>query len=295
MRLLCLFFILIVSTSNSNSQTLVEAVPVSTECESLKVLSWNIYMLPRFARVSGKRKRAKAIAKLLNESKYDIVVFQEAFLKAARRILWHDLKNNYPYRIGPANKKPASYKTNSGIWMLSRIALTELGTVQYSQCEGPDCWARKGALLAEGKFNESPFQILGTHLEAGGPDEIKIKQYQEMEALLAGNRKEGIPQIICGDMNTKKDGDEKYSIMLSTLGCEDGPLEGDFPFTADGQRNDMNGGGPSNQKIIDYIFYRSNGVKCRLIRRCVPELRAQWHNRHKDLSDHFPVLLEICW
>ena len=76
----------------------------------------------------------------------------------------------------------------------------------------------------------------------------------------------------------------------------DGEMEpGKFQFTADGIQNDMNRGGPKNLKVIDYVLYRENGKPYSKIRRCIPEIRNQWHEKHKDLSDHFPVSAEIWW
>ncbi len=48
-----------------------------------KILSYNIYMLPGFG--SGQGKRARAIAKYILEQDYDLVLFQEAWVKRQRR------------------------------------------------------------------------------------------------------------------------------------------------------------------------------------------------------------------
>ena len=270
---------------------------VTSERKGLKILSWNIYMLPRFARPSGKRRRAHAIVNELKKDNYDIIVFQEAFLAASRRIIRKGLKTEYPHRLGPANKHGISYKTSSGVWMLSKIPLKQLGEVDFSLCEGADCWARKGALLAEGEWEGIPFQILGTHIEAGGPDSIHFSQFNEIEELLMYYNTDGVPQLICGDLNTRQTpGEGMYPVMINTFQCMDGEFEaGKFQFTADGIQNDMNHGGPKNLKIIDYVLYRANGLAYSKIRRCIPEIRNQWHKDHKDLSDHFPVSAEIWW
>ena len=59
----------------------------ASETKPLRILSWNIYMLPKFVQNTGKRIRAQVIAEELKASEYQVLVFQEAFLSAARRII----------------------------------------------------------------------------------------------------------------------------------------------------------------------------------------------------------------
>jgi len=63
----------------------------------LKILSWNIYMLPHCSLINGNTRRAKAIAENLSGSEYDIIVFQEAFDYRARKIIRNILNKKYPY------------------------------------------------------------------------------------------------------------------------------------------------------------------------------------------------------
>jgi hypothetical protein len=53
---------------------------------ALKILSWNIYMLPYLSLFNDNAKRAKAIAERLNGSDAHILVFQEAFSSKCRNI-----------------------------------------------------------------------------------------------------------------------------------------------------------------------------------------------------------------
>ena len=260
----------------------------------LKILSWNIYMLPPLAKFTGKQRRARKIGDLLKDSDFDIFVFQEAFHGAARRKIWRRLKDNFPHRLGPANKRWYSFRTNSGIWMVSRIPLTEIGTIDFKECDGIDCWSRKGALLAEGQFQGQTFQILGTHLEAGGSKELKEGQYRELNELLSAHRKENIPQVICGDFNTHRKDSARYDLMLEILGAANAPFDGEQQFTSDGALNDIKIGQGKEKKrgLIDYIFYRSNGIDAQ-IKRYVRMPRSQWSRKYRDLADHFAVEAQI--
>lgn len=124
-----LFALLIAHCSNliAQEQTL-NSTPseLSAVSGTLKVLSYNIHMLPPLAKFTGKQRRAKRIGDILKDSDFDIVVFQEAFHAAARRKIKHRMKANYPHILGPANRRWYSLKTNSGIWILSKIPLTQV-------------------------------------------------------------------------------------------------------------------------------------------------------------------------
>ena len=290
-----LFLLITVTLLHGIVPSTLQARPPEPSKKYLKVLSWNIYMLPPLARITGKRQRAEKIGEILRDSEYDVLVFQEAFHPAARRLIRQELNDVFPHQIGPANRK-FSIKTNSGIWILSRYPMKELGVIDYEECVGfDDCFARKGALLVELEYQGQPVQILGTHLQAGGPHIVRHSQYREMRELLDRYARAGVPQLVCGDMNTNQVDAENYSIMMETLDANDGPLTGELQFTADGVRNDLCGGGSRNRKVIDYIFVRNKGVRVDSVRRWIPIIRKRWSAQHADLSDHNPVAIEIGW
>ena len=60
--------------------------------DSLKILSWNIQMLPRGVKGNNKAKRARIIAEELKQRHYDVIVFQELFYQRSRAILLKQLK-----------------------------------------------------------------------------------------------------------------------------------------------------------------------------------------------------------
>ena len=289
--LLFCFFKVGAQTMNTTASELTgdTATPV------LKVLSYNIHMLPPLAKFTGKQRRAKRIGDLFKDSDFDIIVFQEAFHGAARRKIWRRMKENFPHQLGPANRRWYSLKTNSGIWIVSKLPLTQLAELDFDYCEGIDCWSRKGALLAEGEFGGQKFHILGTHLEAGGEREMKVTQYRQLAELFKQHRKEGVPQIAAGDFNTKKFQDTTwYNQLIGILGMEDGPILSEQKFSSDSYINDIKiqRGDKKKQGVIDYIFYGGNGVNA-TIDRYVRMPRWQWSKHRKDLSDHFAVEAQI--
>ena len=133
--------------------------PVSeSSTQKLKILSWNIYMLPGFlAKLNGKR--AGRIGELLATSEYDVVVFQEAFCPWARPKIRKKLESEFTYQAGPANRKLFSIKTNSGLWIVSKYPILSHHAIVFKNKHGIDALSRKGALLIELNVNGKGIQV----------------------------------------------------------------------------------------------------------------------------------------
>jgi endonuclease/exonuclease/phosphatase family metal-dependent hydrolase len=276
-------------THFSASQAVQDASP-----QKLKLLSWNIFMLPGgFTHLNGRR--ADAIGHVLASSDYDIVVFQEAFCPLARRKIRRLLESRFPYQAGPANRKLFSLKTNSGLWIFSRYPILSHQSIVFKNRQGLDALSRKGALLVEVDINGKSVQIAGTHLQNSGGPWIRHAQCVEFyERLLKPNRKGGIPQIICGDFNINKNSsDTSYHFMLASLDATDCDLGGEIHCTYDRPGNDLQVEKGSGRDLIDYILFRENGSWIDSTRSQVKVIRKRWHSRHEDLSDHYAMEAQI--
>jgi len=257
---------------------------------NLKILSWNIYMLPKIAPAKGKLERAQAIVDEIRKSDFDMIVFQEAFLKDARQLIQNGLKDKYPYAYGPANTG-GFIRFHSGLWVVSKIKMDLLDTVVFKNCARNDCFARKGAMLLEGTWNGKRFQVLGTHLQADGFNKIREKQMDQIYLeLLAEYKKEGVPQILCGDMNTESEMKEHYCSMLECLDAQDGDISSIEKCSYDGENNPLAQSFGVNKKTnYDYILVRNNGVKMKSMKRLVSVMKKG----KKFLSDHYGVVCEL--
>lgn len=256
----------------------------------LKILSWNIYMLPAAANLSksitksNKKERVEQIAELMNASEYQIIVFQEAFHIPSRKKLAKNLEEKFPYQYGPLNK--GFIKTNSGIFIVSKIPLKQLDKIQYKDCNSSDCLARKGAGIFEGEINGKKFQILATHLNSTKEQEIRELQYAQLYTeLLKPYEKEGVIQIICGDLNTRQTQLEAYQSMLKKLDATDIKTSGKRKHTT-----------VSDKVIIDYILLRKNNAVVEIIDKKIRKFIAKTEVIDKlqgTLSDHLAVELFI--
>jgi len=259
----------------------------------LKILSWNIYMLPYISLFNNNDQRAKKIADKLNDSDYQIIVFQEAFSSKCRSVLAKNLLDKYPYQYGPANKNTLPFRTNSGLWIVSKIPLTKLDEFQFSICKGFDAVARKGAVLFEGKFRGAKFQLLATHLQADHSHVLRNKQCVEIkEHLLNPYFREDTPQFICGDFNIDMDDTCNYRQMLQTLDAKNGELSGNIKVTYDELNNNLAYNANGKRRIIDYVLVRNGGL-IENIERKVQTFFSNIGGNESDLSDHYAMEFSV--
>ena len=273
--------------------------------DSVRILSWNIQMLPAIVNNNGKAKRAKVIVEQLKTHHYDVVVFQELFKKRSRRIITKGLAMEFPYHTQVLNKKSIALKTNGGVMLFSRYPINEVHEIRYTNRTGFDRLSRKGALLAEMNVHGKTIQVVGTHLQAFGSTEIMYSQYNQLHnELLKPHTKPDVPQFICGDFNTIKSIPAvlpagitqeivnrlpRYPVMLQTLDVEDYDLLGNQQYTMDRPYNDLCKKRKEYRLLLDYVLVRSTNDISYSVSRRVKIMRHPWHKNHQDLSDHFAV------
>ena len=99
----------------------------------LKILSWNIKMLPApYGWFLKPYKRAENIIQSLKESdEYDIIFFQEAFSGSIRNKIYKTIQNIYPYQIEPIERK-VFFKNNSGLWAISRFPISLIDEISFT-------------------------------------------------------------------------------------------------------------------------------------------------------------------
>ena len=263
----------------------------------LHILSWNIKMLPRQYNIVIKHhplKRIKLISEQILSDSIDIVCFQELFDTKVNKRMKAELSKQFPYVVGPANEARSIFRLSSGVIFFSRYPIRKLETVEFSDCQEEDCVARKGALLIEAEVDGKKIQLLGTHMNAAGGEDVKIKQLVQIRTLIEKHSKSGIPQLICGDFNIKKTNGKLYQMMLDFFKANDGPILGAFQHTFDPKNNDMCAKEKEEPQLIDFIFFRSN--ETREAKESSRELRCyrkDWSKKNKDLSNHFALLMEV--
>jgi endonuclease/exonuclease/phosphatase family metal-dependent hydrolase len=181
----------------------LSAFATSASASDIKVLTWNVYMLPWPIKDSMQKERSKAIAASLSQTDYDIMFFQEAFSKGFRRTMLKQVSKAYPYSTYLGADGKLKHVFGSGLLIMSRRPFRILDHVYYKTCSGSDCFAAKGSILIETQLeNGRTVQFATTHLQSIIPQGAKrMVQLAQVKGMLSAHKKHGIPQIFLGDLN----------------------------------------------------------------------------------------------
>ena len=272
----------------------------SSQCDNqskggqIKIITWNIYMLPRLFIHTGQMQRAEQIADTLKNVDADVIVFEEAFDNKARNLIRDSLKSYYPYESGDPGKN-SRWKTSCGVWIISKVPIDVVKQIYYKEANGADKLATKGAILVEGRKDGFCFQLVGTHLQSDlnsgkNVQPIRDKQYAELKKqLLEPYAVENIPQFVAGDFNTIHDDSCCYNHMVGTLKITPCPLQGDRCYSYDYTKNDLVIGTNNKPQLIDYLLYSAPADQQVHGTMQILVFSKKWDVKHKDLSDHFAV------
>jgi len=258
------------------------------EENQLKILSWNIKMLPGpYGWLLGINERAENIIQFLKKSdQYDIICFQEAFSGSIRRKIYAKLQNIYPYEIEP-DDQTAFYKLNSGLWAISRFPLTLKNHISFTQLRESDKLSSKGAKLFSITKNKQEFHLIHTHMQADYKtkyNDVRTLQYTEInDQLILPHEMEGVPLILLGDLNIPQSG--KLKGMLQKLKLINGPLTGTLQHSIIGK----------SKELMDYILIRDGHPKFKSIKRRVIDFSNKLVEKEYNLSDHYPIEAVLNW
>ena len=284
---------------------------VTSGCSTVKILTWNIFMMPSWIHQSPDNdERAAAIGAELLAHDFDILCFQKAFDRSARSVLENALGVRYPHRFGPANNS-CSLRINSGVWVLSRLPLSDYREIQFRKCGGIECFSRKGAIRLTGSCGGQKFHLVSTHLQGEETPHFTEKNQRIRDAQMEDIRNRlvnpvlepGVPFIICGDFGTPRFDDAlkretfEYRRMLSTFRVENGR---DARITLDDSiaDNDLAGDNSGRKNELDYVLIRRNGCELKVERERRVFRRSGWDKSSKnrqDLSYRFAVSAAIAF
>lgn len=299
-----MLFLISIKTKNSHTQPIEKPNNKSKQQykefpdfkqKKLKILSWNIYMLPYINFLNNNELRAQSIGELLRHEDFNIIVFQEAFYEKSRKIIYDELKENYPYQYGPFNAENHYFETNSGLWILSKIPLNIVKTIKYRNAKGFDAIANKGAVLLEGLFNNKKFQLVATHLQAENYSQIRKEQIKQLAQELSHPfKKENIPQIFCGDFNIRPFEFSDYNFMLEELGATNDLMFSFKNISYDEIKNELAKTKNPIPATLDYILISREFNKIINLERSLLKFKAYLSfDKTIELSDHYAISAKI--
>jgi endonuclease/exonuclease/phosphatase family metal-dependent hydrolase len=268
-------------------------LPFSVFAEELRLLTWNVYMFPRPFIFAKQKIRTPLIVKALLEADHDVIFLNEAFSSSFRRKITRALDGKYPYKHVLSRGRLDFL--NSGLYVASKYPYEILEALNYTDCDGIDCLAGKGVMLIEvGLPSGRRVQIAATHAQANGHDAakaVRAKQFDFISSLFKKHRRPGVSQVLTGDLNVNgkipNDNRPEYHSMLARLGMVDGPLTGEYDYTASYAVECYKRRGGVDGSVLDYALLLENGSGAQLSDRQAIPFFDVIKGKSCPLSDHF--------
>jgi endonuclease/exonuclease/phosphatase family metal-dependent hydrolase len=272
-----------------------KAAPSEAKAEApLKVLTWNIQMLPSLfgtwvAQLDKMQHlRAALIVDYLKGQDYDVVCLQEAFDPLCVKQLVDGLAPTYPYVVLP-RYGGRLWQQSSGVLFLSRVPVKHVAHVVFHTGAGVERFAAKGCTLVEGVKDGFLFQVAGTHFQTGRDRFRMADSRMSAEDLLKTHRRDKVPQFFVGDFNIKKD-TPQYVQLLKDTGMVEFPIDDPRPYTSDSNNSWKRG----RQKLaqIDHVLLDPRGTETTISVQHIQRAKHEYKDKTIDLSDHYGVIAE---
>lgn len=275
--------------------TFLAMVPLMASAHEFKLLSWNVFMIPKPINFTKQVERTDLISKKLQETEHDIILFQEAFRKGFKKMVANDLKEKYPYQATLNRRMTFKTVLNSGLYIASKYPLEVLGHRYFTRSIHADKFSSKGVLLVEVTLpNEKKVQIATTHVQAWDDEEavaVRAYQFKEIRQFLNAHKKPGIPQILAGDLNVDSLLEQEYSSSLSILRMEEGSIEGELYYTSGFKTVCYHQPGKNEPpKLLDHILVDPNESDIEISSRQIVEFKDFMKKGIEcPLSDHHAI------
>jgi endonuclease/exonuclease/phosphatase family metal-dependent hydrolase len=268
---------------------------MSSFAEEMKLLTWNVFMLPKPINFSKQVERTHLIAAELKNTDYDIIVLQEAFIARFRNTVANELKGKYPFTAHLPKSRRLFHFINSGLFILSRHPFEILNHHYYNHCTHSDCFSSKGALLIELTMpSGKKVQVATSHLQAWDDKkavEVRKQQIDELNDLLKTYARPGVPQILSGDMNIDGKIDLEYPGALKVLGMTSVPLQGtlDYSNSFPVDCYKIPGSPDAAPQWLDHVWLKTNESETEVVSKNVRPFMGTFGDKQCSLSDHYSV------
>lgn len=259
--------------------------------EEVKILSWNVFMLPKPVRFSLQNTRTDLIVEELLKSDADIILLQEAFSGKFKSELKKKSIDKYPYQYYLNRRIPSLKIFGSGLYYMSKHPFEVLERVYFKRCTIADCFAAKGSAVVEVSLPSGrKIQVANTHLQAGGKNiKIRFKQLAQIKKALASVAAPGVPQILAGDMNIDALSGNSFERLLSEMDMTSAPLEGEPDYSNGFPTECYSKPGKDGKEWIDHLLLSSQSYGAYVAHKKVIPFSGILKGRECPLSDHWGV------
>ena len=264
----------------------------AVENDTIKIVSWNIKMVPKvlgmFTKSARKKQkdRAPRIIQYLNNTDFDIVILQELFDQSITKKFSKDLRTNYPYILSPI-KKGFTVKMTSGVMILSKYPYELIAHEIFGVSKKTDNSAQKACSLVKVNINGKKILVGGTHLDSRNEESRILQSRLTKEKIIVPFINDTVPMFLAGDFNVNKPS-PSYDSLSTLFNLENYPLKDDRPYTFD-EFNSWNG--YFLKAWIDFIFYQKT-KKIEVLDQYILRPVMNYKKTKMDLSDHYQIVLK---
>lgn len=299
---------LVLDTANKVAQ--VNTNDEYAKYDDIKLLTYNVYLLPRGISDWLQDVRAKYLTYSNIFDGHDAVILNELFDTVSSKTLLDGLKSKYPHHTPVVGSSKEGWNTtlgnysntasaNGGVAIISRWPIVEKVQYIYASGCGWDNISNKGFAYIKINKNGNFIHIIGTHTQAEdslcqNAAAIRTRQFQNIQNFIETksiNPEEVV--FIGGDLNVNKETPEYYR-MIETLQVN--PLNyAGYHATWDPKSNAIaNYNHPKLKgEYLDYIFLsRHHAQPGAWQNQSIDLIGPRWtsHNaQFRELSDHYPV------
>ena len=297
----------------------------------IRLLTYNLVMLPFFSGIA-KKERAKAfINEIRNHRHYDILCLQEIFDEKIRKQLKNGLKHKYPYIVEKSSDHDI-LNEDSGMFFASKFPILRHTYREfYAKSLGTwDAMVDKGLFIACLELgtgdNQQILHVYNTHLQSTESEyKTREKQLSQVRIFIEkaiktereNNKKSKVSAVLLGDLNVVGDKSDEYKRMMSMLGYPIDLYRKRNPdavgYTWNSKENlliKLDDAHDRDMQRLDYIFTFNripyaddnreteeiNGIECKSCDLFIPKKIVVPDLPHEcDISDHYGVeaVLEI--
>jgi len=302
-------------TSTSAPDTTSPAAGTSSSnlayADDLKLLAYNVFMLPGAVSNYGQSERAGLILQSDVMHGHDAIILNELFHNSASQILLDGLKAEYPNQTPVMGRGydgwdqtlgaySSTTPEDGGVAIVSRWPIEEKIQFVYKDACSADWFSNKGFVYVRLNKNGNPYHVIGTHAQAqnsGCNDAAAVRknQFTEMQQFIAAKN---IPAdevvFIGGDFNVIKSRDE-YPDMLETLRVSAPDAYAGFDTSWDPESNGMAATQYPDlpSEYLDYIFVsRDHAQPTHWHNQSLDVTSPRWNvdnYQYQELSDHYPI------
>ena len=270
-------------------------ISFSVKSEEIKILSWNVFMIPKPINFTKQRARTPLIIEKLKNGHYDVILLQEAFRTKFQKELRGNLSVNYPFQESLKKGKKIFQVLNSGLYLVSKYPFSVLGKKYFDSCTHSDCFSSKGVLLVEVTLpSGKKVQFANTHMQAWedeGARKVRIDQLLAIKDLLTSNQKDNIPQILIGDLNIDGLLKDEFENALDLMEMTSTPLSGKLRATNGFKMDCFNSpGDDKKEQWLDHMWLKTNKSNTVIKNMLAIPMKGTLNNKNDcPLSDHHAV------